>query len=157
MAINDNHGPLSQEDIDALIAAVTETVQPSVEVSPLDPPRVTESTVSPTETPLLASPRTIEAPASPPQDPRLARLGDLPLRLAANLGKGVLSVQQVLNIGIGTRITLDGQWLDSIALTLNGLAVGSGRVVLVGNRFGVEVVRWGPQHSDPAPGSETRS
>lgn len=77
------------------------------------------------------------------KDPRLARTKHLPVRVGVVLGSQQLAVKSLLNWGIGTQIVLHTPWHSPVAVTINGLPVGSGRVVLVGNNFGVEVTEWG--------------
>ncbi|MCY0878908.1 MAG: FliM/FliN family flagellar motor switch protein [Firmicutes bacterium] len=60
-----------------------------------------------------------------------------------SLGAKKLPVQALLEWGVGTQVVLDYPWQQPVQIKINGLAVGEGRVVLVGNNFGIEVRRWG--------------
>lgn len=74
---------------------------------------------------------------------KLKRSGDLPVNLLASLGEAHVPVKTLLSWGVGTQVVLNRDWQQPVKLMLNGLPVGEGRVVLIGNNFGVEVKRWG--------------
>lgn len=123
-----NDEPLTQEQVDELLAKTREQrkVWPKPELE-------TEAV------------RTIEvAPrASFAVPEELRRVQDIGLKLTAEIGGGSFPVGYFLSLGIGTRIPLDSRWTDPLVLRLNGKSVGRGKVVLVGNKFGVEVTEWG--------------
>lgn len=134
------HRPLSPEETDTLIDALA-TDPPDA-----NSPPATEEPSSP------ATPGDAEATASKPQpragmssfdDPRLRRTLHLPVTLFVGLGEKRLTIGSLLGWGIGTQIVLDREWQRDVSIKLNGLAVGEGRVVIVGNNFGVEVTNWG--------------
>ncbi|PSR27090.1 MAG: hypothetical protein C7B47_09280 [Sulfobacillus thermosulfidooxidans] len=145
--------PLSQEEIDKLLQAVL-----SKENEKLPE---TESKESESEDHLAAEPKTAEEPAGieansatnhdsintpkvPPQIlEKWAPLGSLQLRFTAEIGTAPLKVGEVMQIGIGSRLPLKTRWMEPLVLKLNGKTVGYGRVVLVGNKFGVQVTKWG--------------
>lgn len=142
----DANRPLSQAEIDALLEALAsandqeEKAIPSAE-TPAEPPREASPSVPP-------GARAEEAPSAPPVaaapiDPRLQRTLSLPVTVSVSLGAKKLPVQALLEWGVGTQVVLDYPWQQPVQIKINGLAVGEGRVVLVGNNFGIEVRRWG--------------
>lgn len=132
------HRPLSPEETDTLLDALA--------TDPPNSPSATEQPSSP------ATPGDAKATASKSQprtgtssfdDPRLRRTLHLPVTLFVGLGEKRLTIGSLLGWGIGTQIVLDREWQRDVSIKLNGLAVGEGRVVIVGNNFGVEVTNWG--------------
>lgn len=81
----------------------------------------------------------------------LTRMGPVQLRLSARIGQADVAIQDWLQLGVGSQIVLKSEWRSPIDLKLNGKTVGTGQVVLVGNRFGVMVKTWGPQSADSGP------
>ncbi len=67
----------------------------------------------------------------------------LSLTFTAELGRHSAPLKRWLSLGVGSQISLDRSWKDPLNLRLNGQLVGHGRVVLVGNQFGVVVDQWG--------------
>lgn len=122
-----NDEPLTQEQVDDLLAKTREArhIEPKPEV--------------------VDTVRTIELPPrmtmAVPEE--LRRVQDIALRLTAEIGEGRFPVGYFLALGIGTRIPLDSRWTDPLVIRLNGKSFGRGKVVLVGNKFGVEVTEWG--------------
>ncbi|PSR29079.1 MAG: hypothetical protein C7B46_18795 [Sulfobacillus benefaciens] len=132
----ENTGPLSQEEIDALLAGMSSNVSEE----PKDDSIVVNDSVIAME---QSHPNpAVHAPV-PIADPRLRRVADLPVNMTVSLGETVLSLESVLQLGIGSRIVFDKKWHDHATIKLNGLPIGNGRVVLVANTFGVEVTAWG--------------
>lgn len=142
----DANRPLSQDEIDALLAALSSEAEdaPQEEPAPSEPvedePDAAAEAVSPPEMP----------PARPEprstallKDPRLARTSGLPVTLQVSLGGKHIAVKSLLDWGIGTQVVLNHDWQQPVTIKINGLTVGSGRVVLVGNNFGIEVTEWG--------------
>ncbi|CAB1127944.1 Flagellar motor switch protein FliM [Candidatus Hydrogenisulfobacillus filiaventi] len=143
-------GALSQSEIDALIAALRQEEAGPAAPAPAEPE--TEAMApAPPEPAAASGPVAGEPPAgtgAPPApvrelDPKLARIADLDVTLSVLLGHRVFTLRELLGWGIGTRITLEEGWREPVYLAVNGRLVGRGRVVLVGNRFGVRVERWG--------------
>lgn len=140
----DNNRPLSQGEIDALLQALsTNPVDSDTAESP-------ETPVPETERPAAAAPERRAVKRSPPdsappavQDPRLRRTMHLPVTLFVSLGEKNLPIRSLLNWGIGTQIVLNREWQRDVSLKINGLDIGEGRVVIVGNNFGIEVTDWG--------------
>lgn len=143
-------GPLSQAEIDALLAALTAA---SSNPAPTPAPAPTPSEAPPAEQ-ALASPPAPEAveevPPAPTAtrpmaalDPALARFERLTMTFSASIGTARIFVRDWLSLGVGSRLVLESLPHQAVSLKLNGVTVGVGRVVLVNNTLGVEVVEWG--------------
>lgn len=154
----DADGPLSQSEIDALLASLaagasapaTESPPPPKPEAPADPPAAPAET--PPTAPAAAEPSAgdaafaVSGPPPLPEEPqsgRVQRITDLSVTFTVVVGQTSQPMQRWLELGIGSRIVLNQKWQQPVTLRLNGMAVGTGRVVLVGNRFGVKVTRWG--------------
>ncbi|MCL6562434.1 MAG: FliM/FliN family flagellar motor switch protein [Firmicutes bacterium] len=141
-------GPLSQAEIDALLAALTAA-------SSNPAPAPTTAAAPPAEQALVSSPAAPEAveeasaPAPTPTrpavvlDPALARFERLTMTFSASIGTARIFVRDWLSLGVGSRLVLESLPHQAVSLKLNGVTVGVGRVVLVNNTLGVEVVEWG--------------
>lgn len=86
---------------------------------------------------------TFETTVSPHVLETWAPLSDLQVQLTAEIGTTSVTVGDIMQLGIGSRLPLKTRWMEPLALKLNGKRVGYGRVVLVGNKFGVQVTTWG--------------
>ncbi len=92
-----------------------------------------------------------EATAEPGRSPSLTLSGErglekfreLPVTFKVQIGHTKSTLKQWLEIGIGSRISLEESWRHPVHLFINDRRVGSGTIVLVGNRFGVRVTEWG--------------
>ncbi len=141
---NDNR-PLSPDETNTLLDALS-THPPDT-----NSPPATDEPSSPTDPEDNAEAVESKSPKPPPSrparssldDPRLRRTLHLPVTLFVGLGEKRLTIGSLLGWGIGTQIVLDREWQRDVSIKLNGLAVGEGRVVIVGNNFGVEVTNWG--------------
>lgn len=144
-------GPLSQAEIDALLAALTAA---SSNPSPSPTPAPTTAEAPPAEPALASAPAAPEAveevpPAPTPArpavvlDPALARFERLTMTFSASIGTARIFVRDWLALGVGSRLVLESLPHQAVSLKLNGVTVGVGRVVLVNNTLGVEVVEWG--------------
>ena len=139
----DDTGPLSQAAIDALIASMANDASTTTPKPSVPDPRLTEE-----ETEfggLIGQPEVppLETGSWRVPDSGRPSLASIPVTLRAELGKSMATVRQIRQMGEGTRLVLDRRWQEPVLLTLNGQVVGTARVVLVGNRVGVQVVQWG--------------
>ncbi|AEJ40640.1 hypothetical protein TPY_2480 [Sulfobacillus acidophilus TPY] len=149
--MEDTNRPLSQSEIDALLAALSPNplAGESTKEATADNPAAVEAGETVDEALPDVNPPSVsaEAPSSPSsraaQDPRLRRILHLPVTFSASLGEQILTVQTVLNWGVGSQFVLNRKWQDPVVVKLNGLAIGEARVMLVGNNFGVEITEWG--------------
>lgn len=138
--MDDLQGPLSQSEIDALLKALN---------NPTDvaPPQGASSMP---ETESEPEPEASMLPVTGPEkEPSTflhrdwARLQDLTLHVQVEIGNTEITVKDWLKQGIGSRLELNEQWKRPVNIQINGRTVGSGQVVLVGNRFGIKVLAWG--------------
>lgn len=137
---------LSQAEIDALLQTlptnpVDSDSTPTAIEQPLD--SVESATMAPSAHPTMAKEKRGQGESLPIRDPRLRRTMHLPVTLSVVLGEKSLPIRSLLSWGMGTQIILNREWQDAVNIKINGLAVGEGRVVIVGNNFGVEVTQWG--------------
>ena len=139
----DDQRPLSQEEIDALLEALSanppdsDTALPATDSVPLGDDNETAN-VPPTPATNL-----VESVHPALDNPRLQRTLGLPVTMFVSLGQKNLPTRSLLNWGIGTQIVLNREWQRAVSIKINGLEVGEGRVVIVGNNFGVEITKWG--------------
>lgn len=142
--------PLSQEEIDKLLQAVLSKEaheEPQAKELAGDG-RHPSAPGAPAVLPTGADPGPDNSKGHGPQIPDLgawAPLAGLQLAFTAEIGGARLSVGDVMQFGVGSRIALKSRWTEPLLLKLNGKAIGRGRVVLVGNKFGVQVMDWGQQ------------
>jgi flagellar motor switch protein FliN len=79
----------------------------------------------------------LEAKAITNIDPMI--FGDVEIELFASLGRGTMTVQEMLDITSGAVIPLQTPLNGLVDLTLNGRIVARGEIVSVDDHFGVRV------------------
>jgi flagellar motor switch protein FliN/FliY len=72
-------------------------------------------------------------------DRNLDLLMNVPLQLTAELGKCKMSIAEVLKLGTGSIVELDGLAAGPVDLLVNDRVVARGEVVAVGENFAVRV------------------
>jgi flagellar motor switch protein FliN/FliY len=70
---------------------------------------------------------------------KLNQFLDIPLTLKAELGKTTTTIREVLKLKDGTVIELDKLVGEPMEITINGLLIARGEVVVVNERFGIRV------------------
>ena len=73
----------------------------------------------------------------------LENFHELSVTFKVQIGQTRRSLKEWLDVGVGSRISLEESWRQPVHLYINNHRVGSGTIVLVGNRFGVRVTEWG--------------
>jgi flagellar motor switch protein FliN/FliY len=68
-----------------------------------------------------------------------AVLGGLTIELAAQLGRGTMTIDDLARLGSGEVVRLDTPLNGVVDLTLNGTLVARGEIVAVDDQFGVRV------------------
>jgi flagellar motor switch protein FliN/FliY len=69
----------------------------------------------------------------------VARIEKVSLDIAVVLGTATMPIHQVLRLGRGAVIELEGGDNDEVKILANNFPVAKGAVVINGNRIGVEV------------------
>ncbi|PSR36673.1 MAG: hypothetical protein C7B44_07720 [Sulfobacillus thermosulfidooxidans] len=141
--------PLSQEEIDKLLQAVLskeaqeEPAPEAVGTPTAEAADLAGSKDEPSELPYQNEPLVEHSGHLARDLGKWAPLADLQLSFSVEIGTARLVVGDVMQFGVGSRIALKSRWTEPLQLKLNGKVVGHGRVVLVGNKFGVQVTDWG--------------
>ena len=71
--------------------------------------------------------------------PQLEQLVDLKFEAEAVLGRTVLTVGEILNLGAGSVIELNRQVAEPVDLIIQGVKVASGEVVVVNDSFAIRI------------------
>jgi flagellar motor switch protein FliM len=74
-----------------------------------------------------------------PDEALRGALGQVPMRLWAELGQARLSLAEVVALGVGTVVELDRRLEDPIDLYVNGLRLGHGELEIVDDEWAVRV------------------
>ena len=69
----------------------------------------------------------------------MARIEKVSLNLAVVLGTATMPIHQVLRLGRGAVIELEGGDDDEVKILANNFPVAKGAVVINGNKIGVEI------------------
>lgn len=69
----------------------------------------------------------------------MARIEKVSLNLAVVLGTATMPIHQVLRLGRGAVIELEGGDNDEVKILANNFPVAKGAVVINGNKIGVEI------------------
>ncbi|MCY0880548.1 MAG: FliM/FliN family flagellar motor switch protein [Firmicutes bacterium] len=144
--MNEENGPLSQEEIDALLQALqTETSSSSsaqADASTNTPKAEDFAGEMNGENPLPA-PDQPEPDISRQEMEKFSRWLKLPVQVRVDVGEKEITVKDWMDVGVGSRIVLNERWREALVIRLNGYPVGSGKVVVVDNRLGIQIERWG--------------
>ncbi len=83
--------------------------------------------------------RTGEAPspAAPPSLDQLSAVYDIPVQLAAVLGKASMPVSQLLRLGRGAVVELDRKVGEPVEIYVNNRLVARGEVLVVDEHLGI--------------------
>ncbi len=73
------------------------------------------------------------------QQKNLEMIFDIPVNLTAELGQSVLKIKDMLNLSAGSVVELQKLAGESIDLTVNGVLIGKGDVVVVNENFGLRI------------------
>jgi len=141
-------GPLDQQAIDALLGSQerpgppsrgrTSTSEARASQAPIADPTRASVTMRPAQfTPL--PPSGGQPQRSPEAD--LGILLDVPVRITVELGRSEMVVRDVLELGPGSVIELDRTAGEVLDVLVNGVAIAQGEVVVVGEQFGIRVLR----------------
>src|SRR4051795_4412660 len=82
------------------------------------------------------------APAAPPAPvtaEELARLHDVPVELAVEVGRTKMTIREALALGPGSIVTLTRLAGEPVDLLVNGKPIARGEVVVIDEEFGLRV------------------
>lgn len=65
---------------------------------------------------------------------------DIPLKITVELGRTVLAIKDLLQLGQGSILELDKASGDPLEILVNGKLVAKGEVVVVNEKFGVKII-----------------
>ena len=88
---------------------------------------------------------TTTAGAVEPEGPRhvgpeeLARLHDVPVELAVEIGRTQMTIREALALGPGSIVTLNRLAGEPVDLLVNGKPIARGEVVVIDEEFGLRV------------------
>lgn len=72
-------------------------------------------------------------------DAAINLIGDIPLQVAVELGKTKKSINDILNMGIGSVIVLDKMAGELVEVIVNGKRIARGEVVVIDENYGVRI------------------
>jgi flagellar motor switch protein FliN/FliY len=74
-------------------------------------------------------------------EPNLEMLRELKLEVTVELGRTSIPLRQVLQVGDGTIIELEQLAGEPVNLSVSGKMVAQGEVVVIGNTFGIKILK----------------
>ena len=93
-------------------------------------------------------------PAAAPQPvsaEELARLHDVPVELAVEIGRTHMTIREALALGPGSIVTLNRLAGEPVDLLVNGKPIARGEVVVIDEEFGLRVTEvLGPKRTESA-------
>ncbi|MFA7438826.1 flagellar motor switch protein FliN [Castellaniella sp.] len=72
-------------------------------------------------------------------DHSLDRILDIPVELSVELGRTRLTLKNILQLGQGSVVELDGQAGEPMDIYINGYLIAQGEVVVVDDQYGVRI------------------
>jgi flagellar motor switch protein FliN/FliY len=133
-----NESAVSQEAIDAMLAAAAAGSAPEAEVpealAPEAPAAVVVDEIDPAGEQLQPA-----GPAAESFDADLARLHAVPVELAVEIGRTRMTIGDTLGLGPGSIITLNRMAGEPVDLLVNGRPIARGEVVVIDEEFGLRV------------------
>lgn len=68
-------------------------------------------------------------------------LKDIPMKVVVELGRTVLKIKEILDLGIGSIIELNKLSGEPVDILVNGKKIAKGEVVVIDEYFGVRITR----------------
>jgi flagellar motor switch protein FliN/FliY len=94
-------------------------------------------------------------PAAPVSAGELARLHDVPVELAVEVGRTKMTIREALALGPGSIVTLNRLAGEPVDLLVNGKPIARGEVVVIDEEFGLRVTEvLAPKGADAPNGSD---
>ena len=81
----------------------------------------------------------VDPVAGQPVSSDLARLHEVPVELAVEIGRTRMTIGETLALGPGSIITLDRLAGEPVDLLVNGTPIARGEVVVIDEEFGVRI------------------
>ncbi|MBN2072698.1 MAG: flagellar motor switch protein FliN [Actinobacteria bacterium] len=66
-------------------------------------------------------------------------LNDIPLEIVVELGRTVLKIKEILELGVGSIVELDKLSGEPVDILINGEKIARGEVVVIDEDFGVRI------------------
>ena len=99
-----------------------------------------ESPAAPVDVDFAVDPVDGQLPeAAPADDADLARLHNVPVELAVEIGRTRMTIGDTLGLGPGSIITLNRMAGEPVDLLVNGRPIARGEVVVIDEEFGLRV------------------
>ena len=91
----------------------------------------------------MAAERTecVRVPAAPEERQNLDLLLDVPIPITVEVGRTQMTLDEILELGPGSVITLDKKAEEPIDLRVNGKLVARGEVVVVDDAYGLRITQ----------------
>jgi flagellar motor switch protein FliN/FliY len=80
----------------------------------------------------------------------LARLSDIPMELAVEIGRTRMTVGETLQLHVGAVVELERQAGEPADLLVNGTAIARGEVVVIDERYGLRITEMLDTRQDDA-------
>ena len=87
----------------------------------------------------LSAPEAPSAPTQPVTAAELARLHEVPVELAVEVGRTKMTIREALALGPGSIVTLNRLAGEPVDLLVNGKPIARGEVVVIDEEFGLRV------------------
>lgn len=72
-------------------------------------------------------------------DSNIEMIGDIPVQLSVELGRTRLSIKNILQLGQGSVVELDGLAGEPMDIFVNGYLIAQGEVVVVDDKYGIRI------------------
>jgi flagellar motor switch protein FliN len=126
-------GPLSQDDIEALLSAEELPAD-----APADPDQAPPAAFEPlVEEIALDELHAMEAPLD--ETAQIELLLDVPLAITVELGQATVTIRELLELGQGSILPLDRRAGEPVDVLVNGQRLARGEVVVIDEDFGIRV------------------
>jgi flagellar motor switch protein FliN/FliY len=81
----------------------------------------------------------------------LAGLGEVEVKITVELGRTQLTVEEAMSLAERSMVVADGNAEEPVDVCVNGRLFGRGKLVLVGDHYGVQLTELLDQGGPPAP------
>jgi flagellar motor switch protein FliN/FliY len=98
-----------------------------------------------------------QAPASAGEPAELERLYEVPVELAVEIGRTMMTIRETLALGPGSIVTLDRLAGEPVDLLVNGKPIARGEVVVIDEEFGLRVTEVTAPNDGAGPAASAAS